>query len=123
MNGFTVLVCGDRNWDDYKAIERELDKLRTQYGPMLVIIQGGAKGADNHALTFAVDNDVESVTFKADWEKHGKAAGPIRNRKMLKDGEPRLVLAFHKNLSKSKGTLDMIFVANKAGVPIRIYSK
>jgi hypothetical protein len=45
------------------------------------------------------------IAMPADWANHGKAAGPIRNRKML-DLKPDLVLAFHADLTNSKGTKD-----------------
>jgi len=57
----------------------------------------------------------------ADWEKYGKASGPIRNRKMFKLGQPDLVLAFHNDIYKSKGTNDMVFnVARPAGTEVKI---
>lgn len=54
--------------------------------------------------------------FSADWEKHGKAAGPIRNRDMLKSGAD-LVIAFRMD-GESRGTDDMIAIAVAAGVPV-----
>lgn len=53
--------------------------------------------------------------FKADWDKHGKAAGPIRNQQMLDEGKPDLVLAF----AGGKGTDDMCRRARAAGVEVR----
>ena len=120
---YIVLICGDRNWGGYKIVERELDRLQAKYSHKLFIIEGGADGADAQARHFAVTNGVEHKTYPANWKKHGKAAGPIRNRKMLTKGKPGLVLAFHNNIEKSKGTKDMIFAANKAGVEVRLYSE
>ena len=53
---------------------------------------------------------------------HGKAAGPIRNREMLRDGGPEMVAAFHTDLSQSKGTLDMVRIARSAGVPVKVFN-
>jgi hypothetical protein len=58
------------------------------------------------------------AVFPADWETHGRAAGPIRNQAMLDEGKPYLVIAFWDG--KSKGTLDMISRATRAGVPVKI---
>jgi hypothetical protein len=60
--------------------------------------------------------------FSADWQKFGKAAGPIRNQQMLDEGKPDLVIAFHEDLENSKGTQDMINRAKVQGVPVRLIS-
>ena len=59
--------------------------------------------------------------FAADWDKHGKAAGAIRNREMLKKGQPNLVIAFHTALQQSKGTRDMVELAKKAGIETFVF--
>ncbi len=58
------------------------------------------------------------VVFKADWDTHGKAAGPIRNREML-DRRPDLLLAFWNG--RSPGTKDCINQAVKMKIPINIF--
>ncbi len=125
-----ILVCGDRNWTDYNKVRATLDKLAKEhsiyYNPDdnwlpsdLTIIHGGARGADDMAGQWAIVNWVGHLeVFPANWEKHGRAAGPIRNQQMLDDGQPDLVVAFHPDLSKSKGTADMVKRAKKAGVPV-----
>jgi hypothetical protein len=54
--------------------------------------------------------------YVAQWKKHGRAAGPIRNQRMLDKGKPDLVVAF----PGGRGTADMIRRAERAGVPVRI---
>ena len=46
----------------------------------------------------------------------GGAAGAIRNGQMLTEGKPDLVVAFHGNISISKGTKNMVEQATKAGI-------
>jgi hypothetical protein len=58
--------------------------------------------------------------YPADWEVHGNAAGPIRNRLML-DRNPDRVLAFHKN--QSRGTQDTIDEARRRGIPVTVYEE
>jgi len=111
-----VLVCGDRHWNDKDAIRRELKLIPD----IELIIEGGAPGADTLAKEVADELNIPVLEFRAEWDKHGKAAGPIRNRKMLVEGRPDLVLAFHDDISKSKGTKDMINQARAFGVPVRI---
>lgn len=107
-----VLVCGDRNWWDYYAIERVLDKVQPS-----CVINGQAIGADKLADTAAVYLKIPVERYPADWNKFGKAAGPIRNQQMLDEGKPDIVVAFHDHLTKKRGTYDMIRRAHKAGVP------
>jgi hypothetical protein len=52
--------------------------------------------------------------FPADWEKYGKAAGPIRNQQILVEGKPDLVVAFQGG----RGTANMVSRAQQAGVPV-----
>ena len=52
-------------------------------------------------------------------EKFGmkfKSAGTDRNTQMLVEGKPGLIMAFHSNIAKSKGTKNMIAQAKKAGI-------
>lgn len=44
-----------------------------------------------------------------------------RNKEMLEKGKPDLVVAFHENLEKSKGTKNMIMQAKAKGVPIKVF--
>lgn len=50
----------------------------------------------------------------ADWKRHGRGAGPIRNRAMLKTWSPDIVIAY----PGGNGTADMCDIAIKAGVPV-----
>lgn len=68
-------------------------------------------------------DDVSHERYPADWEKHGKAAGPIRNQQMLTEGKPDIVVAFSDNLSNSKGTADMCRRAHKAGLPVYVIGR
>lgn len=101
-------------------VEAVLDQKLGFYGEQLVVISGMAAGADAHAAEWARRNNVELAAFYADWAQYGRAAGPIRNRQMLTEGRPDEVVAFTLNLQKSKGTKDMVTVANDAGVPTTV---
>ena len=114
-----VLVCGDRNWVDYEYIAKVLDELVLSDNDL--IIEGDARGADRLAGLWAEENGVPHVRIMALWEKYGRAAGPIRNRKMLHEYRPELVIAFHDDIDHSKGTMDMITISNNAKVETRLY--
>ena len=58
----------------------------------------------------------EVEDYPANWNLHGRAAGPIRNKQMLDEGKPDIVYAFHPNISESKGTKDMVRQAKNRGI-------
>jgi len=111
-----ILICGDRNWTDKKVMLEFLWKLSRD----TLIIEGEGRGADRIARDLAILLGFNILPFPADWKRYGKAAGPIRNQQMLDEGKPDLVVAFHNNLSKSKGTKDMVNRAKKAGIPVQV---
>jgi hypothetical protein len=110
-----ILVCGGRDYTDKAALYRVLDAaLRSG---ALEIIQGGAKGADRLAQAWATERGVACTTFEADWDLHGKGAGFIRNRQMLSEGRPGMVLAF----PGGRGTANMVKQAQERGVLVVKY--
>ena len=113
-----VLVTGDRDWKDRLLIKQHLSKLP----PDTTIIEGGARGADSLARSVAKELGLEWREYPANWKEHHRAAGPIRNRKMLKEEDPDRILAFHDNIEESKGTKDMIKISKKAGKPVKLVS-
>ena len=130
---FKVLVCGGRNYgwkmennlkvvDEpaqrklYKALDNVLRAAREEE-KNLIVIHGAAAGADSLSDRWARERQVEIETYPADWEKHGRGAGFIRNSQMLKEGQPDLVLAF----AGGKGTAMMVSLSEKNDVPVRKY--
>lgn len=117
-----VLVCGDRNWANRKLIRSRL--IITQIiSNIEVLIEGECSGADRIAREEAEKLGIKVMPFPAKWSKYGRAAGPIRNQRMIDEGKPDLVLAFHNNLDKSRGTKDMINRAQKAGIKFIVVSE
>lgn len=108
-----VLVCGGRNYQDHERVRAVLNKLHDEAGISL-IIQGGARGADELAFGWARANGVPEDQYDADWEAFGSMAGPMRNKAMLDEGKPDLVIAF----PGGAGTRNMIKQARKAGVEV-----
>lgn len=109
-----ILVTGSREWTDYTAIKNAI----VAHGATF-IIEGGAAGADTYAKLAAKELGLPFETFDADWTRYRKAAGPIRNQRMLDEGKPDLVLAFP--LPGCRGTWDMVRRAKKAGVEVKIF--
>ena len=119
-----ILICGGRDFNDYRLLSRTLlslfppvtDDKDTWLPPNdTVIISGGARGADQLAIDWCIVNYVTADIYKADWKKYGKSAGPIRNFKMITHGNPDIVIAFEGG----KGTAHMVKIARAAGVEVR----
>jgi hypothetical protein len=108
-----VLVCGGRNYDDREQLFRILD-VAHKANPIVCLVHGAARGADTLAGYWALNHGVRCKAYPADWDQDGKAAGPIRNRRMLEEGKPHMVIAF----PGGKGTSDMIQQAESANVPV-----
>lgn len=116
-----VLVCGSRTYRDQVYLFGVLDNLHANEH-ITTVIQGEALGADNYAKHWAIENGIEVLSFPADWERHGKAAGPIRNHQMLVEGKPDLVICFvDKPIVLSRGTNNMRMLSERSGVPVVIY--
>jgi hypothetical protein len=111
--GVTVLVCGGRDFSDSAWAYEILDAFKAKKG-LDVLVQGGARGADQLASEWANDRGIPQKIYPADWQKHGKGAGPIRNQQML-DAEPiDFVVAF----PGGSGTRDMITRAKAKGIKV-----
>lgn len=104
-----VLVCGSRHFNSPVLMKETLDEY-----PITTVIEGEARGADTLARKYAEGRGLDVLPYPALWELHGKAAGPIRNTQMLKEGKPDLVVAFRG--PNSRGTQNMINQARKAGI-------
>jgi len=131
-----ILVCGSRTFDDYggdspidiidSVLHGILENHLYYTSPSITVIEGGARGADRYAQEWAeaYEDRVTLETYPADWAKHGKAAGFIRNQQMLDEGKPDIVVAFvDKPLTQSRGTADMVLRAERAGLPVYIIEK
>lgn len=131
MNEFRVLVTGGRDygrkwtgtqWDED---ERQIDQLfavldkalraATLAGKSFTLIHGGARGADSLSHEWAASRQVSDVrVYEADWDAHKKAAGPIRNKKMLTESQPHVIIVF----KGGSGTAHMMKISREAGVPV-----
>lgn len=77
------------------------------------MIHGDASGADRLSGEWAASKGIQVEARPADWSKHGRAAGPIRNSQML-DEKPELVIAF----PGGQGTADMVRKAKQTGLEV-----
>jgi hypothetical protein len=120
-----LLVCGSRTWTDDVLLARSVEQLVAEYGQDragVVLIEGDARGADRLAGALAKARGWQLEVYPADWQRHGRAAGPRRNARMLRQGRPERVIAFCDDLTGSRGTADMVRRAHSAGLPVLVVS-
>lgn len=115
-----ILITGDRNWRDGVRVYRALEQWLGQhlFDP-ITIISGDARGADTYADVCAQLLGYDVERYPANWEEHGRSAGPRRNQQMLDSGVDRCI-AFHDDLAASKGTRDMVERVERAGLPVEV---
>lgn len=111
-----VVICGSRNWNNFKVIEDFIITLPTG----TIIVEGDCRGADKISGYLGRQHGYHVIAVSAKWEKYGNAAGPIRNQQMLSTYKPELVVAFHNDIEHSKGTKDMVERAKKVGIEVKI---
>jgi hypothetical protein len=109
-----VLVCGGRDYDDWRRFKEALDDIHHRIPSIHCVIQGGAGGADRMAWRWATIYRICCIEVRPMWQQLGKAAGPIRNGWMLEYCHPDLVVAFPGH----NGTQDMVDRARAARIQV-----
>lgn len=107
-----VLVTGGRGYADKEFLYKKLDKLH-RIGRITRLVQGAASGADSLAGQWARDRGVQEIVCPANWNKHGRRAGYLRNEAMA-DLLPDVVLMFPGNA----GTNMMKEIAEERGIQV-----
>ena len=118
-----IIVCGTRSFEDYKLMTKVLDKIIKDFGEDVEIVSGHATGADSLGERYAKEHNLKCCVFEANWEKHGKKAGFLRNSQMLDYGseigiENALVVAFWDGVSR--GSLDTMKKAQRLKMPTKV---
>jgi hypothetical protein len=147
---YRVCICGSRTWGEpftkaglprlatHIAVERAtvglmVGRLAELKGVALVLIVGGAKGADTMAEEAAKTMGIPFERFDADWRPveqggEGKSAGPMRNARMLASGLDLVVALyaygepFNPGMSRG-GTNDMVWRSVAAGVQVHAWAE
>jgi UDP-N-acetylmuramoylalanine-D-glutamate ligase len=107
--GVRVVVTGGRQYGNAEWLGQMLDSIK-----IIELAQGGASGADALARQWAEARQIPCRQFNADWQRFKKVAGPIRNREMLTNFRPDLVIAF----PGGKGTNNCVELARRFGIPV-----
>ena len=109
-----VIIAGGRDITDYDLVLEAIEQSRFQID---VVVSGGASGVDSLGERFAEESDLDLTIFRADWQTYGRAAGPIRNRKMAENADA-LIAVWD---GKSRGTKNMIETATKLGLHVYVH--
>lgn len=120
MKDFRVIICGSRNFDDYKLLQEFCDSCLSEKRKTarIIIVSGMAKGADTLAVQYANENGFQVHKVFADWETHGRSAGYKRNTEMSKVADA--CIAFQIN--NSAGTQHMIETMRELNKPVKVKS-
>jgi len=110
-----IIIAGGRDFNDSQLLLNSMWPL-LKGDHVVEIISGGASGADKLGECFAKSYDLPITRFPADWSKHGKSAGPIRNLQMAEYADE--LVAFWDG--KSRGTKNMIDTATKLNLKVHV---
>ena len=113
------IVSGSRRFDDQEFMEFAFDTYFADDERDVLLIHGNCRGADVLAAYIAARLGWWTATCPADWSI-GKAAGVIRNQKMLDVFEPDFMVAFP--LQGSRGTWDAVRRAESMGIEAFIWT-
>ena len=110
-NMTNIAIVGSRDFNDFELLDNRITSWLKQTISIdrIVIVSGGAKGADTLAEKFADKYGFEKLIYRANWDIYGKRAGFIRNRDIIKCAD--IVFAFWDG--ESKGTKNSIDLANE----------
>ncbi len=79
-----IVVAGSGYYENYEEAKEFITECTEEYKTeKLILLSGRCRGADILGERFAVENQWEIEFYPAEWQKYGKAAGPIRNSAMV----------------------------------------
>lgn len=113
-----LLIAGCRHYTNYLEFRNKVNSILEKKFPniertALSIVEGGARGVDRLARTYAEKQSYAYRTFEADWENEGKKAGILRNIKMA-DYCTHAILFWD---GESKGTGNMKYLLEERNIP------
>lgn len=113
-----LIIAGSRTLTlDYDFIHEALLACSNYQAPRIIpteIVSGGARGIDKTGEDYARNWHVPLKIFHADWDRHGKAAGPARNKEMAEYADILLLIWD----GESRGSANMKETMIKLGKPV-----
>jgi hypothetical protein len=111
-----IAIVGSRDFTDYELFKTKVNYLLKNLENEIIIVSGGAKGADSLARQYAQEKNYKLIEFIPDWDTHGKSAGFLRNKEIINQAD--MCIAF--SINDSAGTASSIKLAEKKKIPLRI---
>lgn len=108
-----VIVAGGREVRDYEIVPRAIEASGFE---VTELVSGGASGVDTLGEHWANTHGIPVARFTANWQKHGRAAGPIRNRQMAAYAQALIAIP-----TGGRGTANMIHEATAFGLKIFLF--
>lgn len=118
---FKVIIAGSREFDNYDMLKEKCDKIlsrKVNEGEEIVIVSGTARGADTLGEKYAEEKGYKIERYPANWDKYGKRAGYLRNKKMAEVSNACIV--FLSSKAENKGSKMMISIATEEKLLIRV---
>jgi hypothetical protein len=110
-----VIIAGSR--DLIVTVNMIGDELALMDQVVTEVVSGAAKGIDACGEDFARYRRLGLRRFHADWARHGKAAGSIRNKEMADYADAALVLCREQ---PTPGSSNMAAWMLALGKPVRV---
>jgi len=111
-----VAIVGSRNYGKLELVRERVRQLLAEYGDDLVILTGGARGVDTVAEEEGRKLGVTVLVDKAEWDKFGRKAGPMRNARLAYSCDR--MIAFWDG--ESRGTQSAMNHANHMVKPLEV---
>ena len=114
-----IIIAGCRTFTCYEEAKEAIcrDLASFQSVESFRLLSGGCRGADQLGERFAKEAGLEIERYMPEWEKYGRAAGPLRNKRMIDHCDA--VICFWDG--KSKGTASLIRYARKVNKPLFLH--
>lgn len=130
---FRIIIAGGRKFNNYELLKQKMDVILKNIKDDIVIVEGEAPGADLLGKRYGIERGYKIDEYPAKWEdiegkdtkfikinsqgyKYFVLAGNDRNKLMSENADA--LVAFHDG--KSTGTADMISIAKKKGLLVRV---
>lgn len=108
-----VAIVGSRDFPDVDMVRLYVRSLPKG----TIVVSGGARGVDHIAEVCAAACGLRTEIYHADWDKHGRAAGYLRNHSIV--AVASRVVAFWDG--ESRGTEHTVKLAREKGKPVEVH--
>lgn len=109
-----VAIVGSRSWPI--AFKNEIRNAVASLEQTDVLVSGGCRGVDLIAEGFARERGLECIIYEAEWDRLGRSAGFVRNKKIVETADRMIAL----QVENSSGTSLTIKLGKEKGIPVTV---